>query len=127
MKRFGMPWGTVYANSDTTAVFLPATPWMDASTVAKVKVTWELRGVIGTIVAQPALQVANVANSPGAVVLLGSGYQGTPDTYYEDVVDVADDTKGSELVRFGWSVKLSSGSTLAFARVGGSGSIWDRC
>lgn len=66
-----------------------------------------------------AFQVANVENSPGTVTSPES-YISTNTVTYGSMSDIASNISAYQLLRFGWNVKLSSGSTLALGRVGGA-------
>ena len=124
ISRVPLPWMTVYADDvDANACFIAATPWMEAAGVEWARTTFELRCPTGNIQVSPAWQVANTEDSPGSFKQLLS-YKTLEDVYYpDDWVDVKSDgtapTKSNLLIRFGWKVSLTSGSSLACANVAG--------
>ena len=119
MKTIRLPWTTV-AVDGTTEVFIPATGWMDSSDVAKVRTNFEARGFTGLMNVLVGYQTANVENAPDAHVTTGS-FQTTAGVYFgSSFADAASNTQAKRMVRFGWVVKLTSGSTLATVRVAGS-------
>jgi hypothetical protein len=119
MKTLSLPWTMVAADS-TTEVFLPATGWMQAADVAKIRTNFELRGVTGTINVLVGYQTANVENSPDAATNTGT-FQTSVGVYFGgSFTDVSAATQAKQLIRFGFVVKLTSGFTLSVARAGGS-------
>lgn len=119
MKTIALPWttvGTVNANEEA----LPATGWMRAGDITKVRASFELRGVTGVLNVCVGYQTANAENSPDAHVTLGT-LQTANNVYYgASFADIAANTAGKQFIRFVWVVKLTSGSTLSIGRVGGS-------
>jgi hypothetical protein len=108
------------AADSTTEVFLPATGWMQAADVAKIRTSFELRGVTGTINVLVGYHTANVENSPDAATNTGT-FQTSGGVYFgSSFTDVSAAMQAKQLVRFGFVVKLTSGSTLSVARAGGS-------
>ncbi len=120
MRTITLPWTTV-ATDSTSVVAIPATGWMKASDFAKVRATMEMRGITGTnLNVSVGYQTANVENAPGGDAVIGS-YRTTADVFYPTgFTDISADTLGKVMIRLVWLVKLSSGSTIATARVGGS-------
>lgn len=124
VRRFPIPFLTVFAVSDA-AVFFPGTPWMESASVDELRVTWELVSLTGDIELAPAWQVANSEENPGTSnTIATSPYKDAADVYFPTGwKDAAGDgtapTKSNLLVRFGFLVKLKTGSTLAVANAGG--------
>lgn len=119
MKTMSLPW-TMIAAASTVEVFLPVTGWMRAADVAKVRGSFELRGLTGVISALVGYQTANVEDAPDAANNLGT-FQTTAGVFYgAGFTDVSATVQAKQLVRFGFVVKLSTGTTLAVARAGGS-------
>lgn len=117
-----LAWTTVYATS-TTAVFLPDGDWGDAPGLKNAISLGEMRGRNGLCEAQPALQFSNYEDGTGAVSV-GVGTNMTSDGYSPPAGGGATDLSTSysplyRLVRRGWLVKLTSGSTIGYARVAG--------
>lgn len=124
VRRFPIPFLTLFATS-TTAVFFPGTPWMESATVDELRVTWELIAANGDIEIAPAWQVANSEENPGATqtIVATTPYKDDPDVYFPvSWLDAAGDatapTKSNLLVRFGFLVRLKTGTTLATANAG---------
>ena len=80
ISRLDMPWSTVYTNSDSTERSLCATPWVDASKVDQVRVTFEIRELLGNIQVCVGYETANVADTPGSHTKIGFRATGEPDT-----------------------------------------------
>ena len=120
MRTIPLPLTTVCVDG-TAVVAIPATNWMKAADVAKVRANMELRGITGTNMnVGLGYQTANVENAPGGETLLGS-YRTSADVYYGSSFEsVSAQTDGKVLIRWVWLVKLSSGNTIATARVCGS-------
>ncbi len=120
MRTITRPWTTV-CTDNTSVVAIPASGWMKASEFAKMRANMEMRGITGTnLNVGLGYQTANVENATGGDTLLGS-YRTTADVFYgTSFEDVSAQTDGKVYVRLVWLVKLSSGSTIATARVGGS-------
>jgi len=75
-----------------------------------------MRDRINDVRATPALQVANVEDTPGATVGVGD-QENSNAFFYDDFQDVQTDLTGNQLVRFGFNVTSATASTLAMARV----------
>ena len=121
-KRLPLPWAAVYANSDQTALFHPATPWMDASRVEKLRVTFEMTAKTSVMSVAMGYQTANVENSPdtAATIATTSPYKAAEGVHYADALeDIATATASKQLIRFGWLTKTTSGTAYQFARVSG--------
>ena len=119
IKSIPIPWTTVIAGSTTAAGF-PATGWLPALQVQKLRVNFEMRGRSGNLQVTLGYQTANVENSPDEPIAVGS-YQTTNDVFYgSSPTDISANTLGKQLIRFVWMVKLSADGSPGFARVGGS-------
>lgn len=116
IRKIGLGWTVVHANS-TTPIFHPGTEWRDASTITKVRVTQDNRGLVGSMEIGAAYQTANVENSPDTAVLLDSTAAADGMVYPTDWTDLSAVVKSKQLIRFGRLAKLTSGTTLA---LGGS-------
>ena len=115
-----LPWTTVFSIDDDPAVFLPATPWMDAADVGAVRFSkLEVAGRIGNILVAGGWQTADVENSVAASGEVGIYQNGDGVRYPTDngLEDISTATTGRQLIRFGYWVKLASGNTISFARV----------
>lgn len=120
MQRLLLPWTTLVAVSDVNSkAFYPATGWVPASLVARVRGTFEQRASQTNFRCTFAFQVADSDGSPGAVYELGTAL--TSDNFnYGTLSDVMNDTKGKQIVRFGWLVWYNTGGAVGVsARVGG--------
>lgn len=117
IRRIALRWDTVFAIS-TTGVFLPASAWMDAGSVDKVRGVIESRGLQGDLQVQLCWQLADHEDAPGGTTVFGAVVTTNAVTYptsgYTDVGTTAED---AQLIRFGWWVKNASTSTLNLARV----------
>ena len=119
MKTLRLRWTTVCVDG-TTEVFVPDTDWMRAPDVAKIRLYMEARGFTGLMNVIAGYQTCNVDNSPDAHNTIGSFVTTAGVTFGASFADVTANTQAKQYVRFGWVVKLTSGSTLATVRVGGS-------
>lgn len=99
-------------------MFAPATGWVSATAVARLRGTFEQRASQPNFRCAFAYQVANSNGSPGNVYELGSAL--TVDGFnYGALTDVLANTAPNQLVRFGWNVWYASGSAPLAGRVGG--------
>ena len=119
---------TALLTNSTTAVFIPGTLWLPAGGIVYARSQWEVFAVVGNAVCLPAYQVATSTDTPGASMTIeptgGAAFSSAVDVYYPtDFHNLRTDgtapLKSNMLVRFGWLVKLSSGSTLAYIYAGG--------
>ncbi|MCB9761267.1 MAG: hypothetical protein H6739_15605 [Alphaproteobacteria bacterium] len=119
IRKYPLPWTTVFTAS-TTAAFLPATAWMQASEVDKLRVTWELRGRTGNLEVTAGYQTADVENNPDSATAIGSYVSSDGMTYPSSgFTSVSANTEGKQLVRFGWMCKNSTGTDDSLGRVAG--------
>ena len=124
-NRIPLPWMSIWASDDQTAIFHPATPWIQAADVQHVRAAWEIGEIQPQVEVQPAWQVADTEDSPGAAKAIVSSPETAKNVYYpSDWTDALGDgtapTKSNMLVRFGWLVKKSSmNAGLALATVAG--------
>lgn len=119
VKSYPLSWTTVYAIS-TSAIFLPATAWMPTGNVAAIRSTFELAGRTGELEVAFGYQLADEPDSPDNGTEVGT-YQATNGVKLPSgFTDTASATGAKQLVRFGWFIKLTTGSTPAFGRVAGT-------
>lgn len=119
ITRYPLPWTTVFAKANTP-VFLPATPWMEASRVDKVRATIELAAREGDLECAFGYQTANVENDPQAGAAVGA-YQDADDVLYPTgMTDLSGVTPGKQLIRFGFMTKNTSSTNLNRGRAGGT-------
>jgi hypothetical protein len=121
MRRVLMPWTTLVATTDVNSKkFFPATGWLRAADVARVKAIWEQISGQTNFRAAFAYQVANSVDTPAPVYELGATLAADA-TSYGTLTSVSANTNGSVWVRFGWNVWYNAGGTPPLvARVGGS-------
>ncbi len=127
MKRIALPWTTLAATGDVNnKVFNPATGWLNAADVKRLRGTFEARGLQANHRCIFAYQVADSDGSPGSVYELGS-VQTADGFNYGTITDVFNNTSPRQLVRFGWNVWYNTGGTPPlFARLGGVAE-YDNC
>lgn len=114
----GMAW-TLVQSAGTSDVFYPSTPWMDAGQVGKIRGTLEMAWHTGNAEVSLGYQTANVETSQDSPLTVGS-YATTDGVLFPSgFTDISGNTLGKQMVRIGWMVKLTSGTTQAFAYVGG--------
>jgi hypothetical protein len=120
IKRTALPWTTVWAHG-TGVVRLPASPWMSANEIIRVRGTFELRGRDGDIEVAIGIELADVENSPTAptdpTITAYANDNGMK--YPAAWKDVSADSQSKQLARWVWLVKNTSSQNLTFARVGG--------
>lgn len=113
------------ASSTGDGTFFPGSPWMAAALVGKVRPTYELVYRTGNLTVAFAYQVCDVETSQASATYLtsynASGVNFPSSGYY----DISATTSTKQMVRFGWLVKLSTGSTQSFGYVGGSVAIME--
>lgn len=117
--RLDLDWTAIISNS-TTSVFIPSGAWRACAGMAKARAAGEMRGLTGLITAQPTLEFANYENTPITTKLLGTSM--TANNFYPPTAgqtDISTESAQYLLVRPGFTVALSTGSTTAWARVGG--------
>jgi hypothetical protein len=132
MRRIILPPATLPVSS-TTAYFMPGTLWMPDGSIVLARSQWEIYAVSGNAQCAPAYQVATNIDAPGVTQYIDPSApqaQSVKDVYYpSDFRNLRTDgtapLKSSMLVRFGWLVSLSSGSTLAFICAGGVVEVTD--
>ena len=123
IRTLGLPWATVSACT-TTKGFCPVSQWMDPAEFQKIRATLELRATCGAnLDVAVGYQLADVENSPQedweVKTFSGpSGWKSVAGMHYPDRwdADIVAQAAGMQLVRFGFMVKLSAGTTLALAR-----------
>jgi hypothetical protein len=116
-RRLSLPWTSVYA-VNTTAAFFAATGWMSTDQVRKLRFVTELRvkGPDAEVVC--AYQTANVENAPDSSAGVGDPIT-SEGVVYGSLTDISTSTGGKQLIRFGWNVRLTTGSSFTMARVAG--------
>ena len=117
--------GSLVEAVSTTEKFIPGTPWMTAGAVGKVRPTYEVVYATGNLVVAFAYQVCNVENSIDSTTAVTSYYGAGVNYPGSGYTDISATTAPKQLVRFGWYVKLSSGSTQSFGYVVGSCDIME--
>lgn len=114
--RLPLPTITVFAVS-TTLVFVPSGDWRPAGGLSKARSSAEMRGRNGLTEAGPALQFANFEDATGATAvavgtaMVTDGYSPPAATY----TDISSQSAQYRLVRPGFLVRLTSGTTTGFA------------
>ena len=114
IRRIPLAWTTLFTNIDSVnGTFIPMTPWMSASDVAKARCTWESSGeTVANMVTRPGYQVADVENSVSSTNTLGSDTQtGNAVKYASAPTDISSVTQSKQLVRWGLWVKNPAGTT----------------
>lgn len=109
-------WSTLVSGT-TAAIFHPTTRWMSAANVAKLRATVEVVDIGAQMAITRAYQTANVINSPDSFVSIGSAISANGMSFATAMVDVSANTGAKQHVRFGYSVKNTTGTDLNFARV----------
>lgn len=116
----GLPFTMVESSSNVVGTFFPDTPWMSAANVGRVRPTYEVVYRTGNLTIAFAYQTCDVETSQDTPITVGS-YNAAgvafPTTGY---TDISTNTSPKQLVRFGWLVMLSAGTTQSFGYVGGS-------
>lgn len=122
IRSLGMPWTTVFTCS-TTEAFCPVTQWMDPAELQKMRATLELQNLCGNIEVSVGYQLADVENNPLSDEKLESyngptGWQSTTGVHYPERWDgsIESQAGGKQLIRFGFVVKLSSGTDPGMVR-----------
>lgn len=120
IPNVSLPWTSVVATS-TTDVWYPVTDYEDAGGFGTARSWMELRGKSNAVLVVPAVQTANDPRSPDAPVAIPilngvSGYANAEGVF--DPAAVTSIASDKKLIRYGWLVKLASG-TVGAARVAG--------
>lgn len=113
-----IPFTTVYSNSNENPLFHPATRWIRAAGIAKVRGIVELRTPAGPITLGFGYQTGDVENSPGDPTIIGD-YASSVGVAYGSFTDLVTALAGEQLVRFGFFTKNSSTTNLTFCRAAG--------
>ena len=123
MQRVVMEWSTVYANTQSpTKMFIPATGWIEASSVKYVRAVWEIISAMTNASVEFAYQTCNVENAPDTpAVPVGSAMTSasSPPVSFGTKTDVSGTTGSKNLVRLGFLVTNTAAATLVLARCGG--------
>ena len=120
-RRAPRPWSMVFADSHTTPRFFPSTGWMDASGVQEGRTVMEVRESGQYFQATFTYQTCNVENAPDAAATTPETYQSGDGVQFPTAI-ASYTTGGKQLVRGGWSCKLSQAGSMVFARIGG---VWE--
>ena len=121
MKRIPLPWTTVFGyTTGMNKMFIPATPWIPAHQVKRLRATFEMIGAQQYLSATFAYQTANVENSPDTPVHEVGSAQTVDGMNYGTITDVSSDTGQKQLVRFGWNCQNTNAATLIVGLAGGS-------
>jgi hypothetical protein len=123
IRTLNVPWTTVFTDS-TNEFFYPATGWMAAAGVEAARGSFEVISLTGLLSVTLGYQVADVIDDPGTVSALDSSglVARTTDgvTFGTDFDSaIGGDTKGKQLIRWGFVAKNSSGSLPSTGRVTG--------
>jgi hypothetical protein len=107
----------VYADS-VSPVFFPMSQYMDAGSVLKARVTFELRSKVGLIQVRPAIQTVDCeSDTPTTTSIVATWSSTTGLTYPTDFTDLDTNTKGKQHARFGFEASLSSTGSLGLVYV----------
>ena len=123
-RRVPLGWSNVWA-VNTTAIFHPATQWLPASDVKSIRGAMEMQLRESDQEASLAYQTANVENNADSATAVGSYSTSNGVAYPSPWEDMSAYTEQKQLIRFGWLVKNTSGSTRTWSRVGGFMEISD--
>lgn len=113
-----LPWTFLVATS-TTEVFAPVTGYYTAAEIAKLAITLEIIGLIGNAQVKRAYQTCNIPSAPDTETALGNYVSTNGINYPASFSDVATTMQSKQLVRFGWILSLSGGTTPASLSVAG--------
>lgn len=115
LKIVALPWRPI-DQVNGTDVWIPATGWSKAGGLGSCRATVEMRGRVGSpILAVPAFQLANDPLLPDAAVAIlvqvggSTGYANGDSMFYCGAF-ASMPTSDRRLVRYGWLVKLASGT-----------------
>lgn len=123
-RKVPLNWSNVWA-VNTSAIFHPATQWIPASDVKQVRGAMELNLRESDQEVSLAYQTANVENNADSATALGS-YQSSNGVAYPTAwEDIGTYTEQKQIIRFGWLVKNTAGSTRTWSRVAGFVEISD--
>jgi hypothetical protein len=109
----------------SSAEFIPATPWMEAADAAWGRASFEIRARSANIEVAPAWEVGNVEDDPKNhqqldTPKIANGMFYPPAGGWTDMLSAATaPTRDRMLVRFGWTVRRTSGSGAEIAAVAG--------
>lgn len=122
-NKVRLPWSMVSTDS-TTEKFWPSSGWMPTQGVQRFRAEMEIRNIGTDMSVGPGYQVADCPKSPTATIYsINPGAQTANGLYFvgdSGYTSAGSEIKGKALVRFGWNVKLTTGSTLALAQVSGA-------
>jgi hypothetical protein len=108
------------ATQSTTSGFYPCSGWMATTDIRKARPSVECRMKSnGDMRVQPAYQTCNVPTSVDNSVAIGSVITTDGVVYGSTFDDVSAGAVAKLLIRFGWNVWLTTGSTPSTALVGG--------
>lgn len=113
-----LPWTFLVATS-TTEVFVPVSAYYTAAELAKIAITMEIIGLIGNAQVKRAYQTCNIPSAPDEPSALGNYNSTNGINYPASFSDVATTMQSKQLVRFGWILSLSGGTTPASLSVAG--------
>ena len=118
IRTVNLPWATVITKS-TTAAFYPATGWMPAGGVEKIRASIEVAERTNELSVRCGFQVADVIDQAGSGQALGSAFEEDGVDFGTSFTDVTSNTQGKQLIRFGYYFANSTGSNQSTGRVAG--------
>ncbi len=124
-KIIHLPWQT-FTSTSTTAYFVGASRWMNTAGVSMAMSWCEVTDLTGSLLLIPAYQLTNdtrAAGTTGNQVTMSGGASGWANaTGYFDPSTSPNSigSTGYKYIRVGWLVKLSAGSTRAYAAAAGA-------
>ncbi len=120
VKTIGLGWKIV-PSALSTDLFFPGTGWFTAAMLGgwpgSARAKMEMRGRYGNALIVPAYQTANDTDNPDmpaiaipVAVGAGQGYANADGVFYFTPTPATLSLLGSANIRFGWMIKLASGS-----------------
>lgn len=118
-KPIPLTWTTVFA-TNTSQRIIPASPWIPAGDIVKVRGTMELAEHTGDLEVGLGIDTANVEDAPDQNPTVIIARQATDGMVFgASYVDVSSATAGKRLARFVWLTANTSTSAFTAGRVGG--------
>ena len=120
IRNIPLPWTPLTTAQASSDEFHPAGGYMSAAAVASVRSVWELKQRTGNMSVTPAFELTNSEDDPSPVVVKIGNLETTKSIHYpSDWQSMTANTAGKQLIRPGWVVRNTTGTSLSTARVGG--------
>jgi hypothetical protein len=121
MRNIPFSWTTLYADHESTIIFVPVTGWLSAADLLDLRAVFDLHGIMGNFKCRPAFEVANDrGETPTSSTPIETAYTSSAEVSFPGGwTNVASTVASKQLIRFGFECLISSAGAPAMASVSG--------